>query len=342
MRVLIATLIALSCPAYAFAQQLGGPMPATTAAPGGDTRVQLMSPANGAVVHSGDVVPVMGSLSSTVKPVSMFVDTDVLGTLAGTPDGPSTFNADVEIPADFTGPIKLTPAVQDVNGAYIFGVPATIIVRPPGDLLGIGFAQPDIRIRAPGEPMQLQVTGIYSGNATASLTAGSNGSHFSSSNADVVTIDKDGLMQTVGYGTAVITVQNGRFYDQATVTIEDPDHPLPPQDVTNLFSFKPMGAVLDPATGYYVENIEFNSISGRPVIGPLFFVLMGLPADVTLIDGYRSQILKPQNTPYIVLPLPDNIAIPPHGGLKLHLQFHKLTNAKVTFTPMVFRSAAPL
>jgi hypothetical protein len=75
------------------------------------------------------------------------------------------------------------------------------------------------------------VTGNYSNSLQLDLTSSVTGTTYSSSNPNVVTVDPQGNVQAVAFGTATVTAQNSGLKTFATFVVGDPTSPLPPEDV---------------------------------------------------------------------------------------------------------------
>jgi hypothetical protein len=319
--------------------------PAAAGAPAGDPRVQITSPTDGQQFASGATVNITVTLTSPLTATTGFVGTNVpgAGTLYGTSSDGTVYQASFLIPTTFAGPATLIPAILDSGNNPIAGVGITINVVPSAPL-SITLLQPYTHLTSVGATANISVLGHYPNNVQIDLTSSVTGTTYTSSNTNVVTVDAQGDVQAVAFGTAVLTVQNKGLKAFAVFVVESGTSALPPQDVTNMVQITQSGFQLNRANGFYVQTVTITNTLAVPTIGPLYYVIAGLPAGVTLSSagGGLTQTVQPTGSAYVKLPLADRLTLQPGATISLTLQFLDPSRARISYGPKLYRALGTL
>jgi hypothetical protein len=307
-----------------------------------DTRVQVSNPADGEVFAPGATVNITIQLTPPLMATTGFVAVTIpgLGPLVGINYNGTRYQASFVIPATFTGPAIITPAILDSGNKPIQGVPVTINVVPATAPLSLVLLEGTyVHLTSVPSTASIYVTGSYANNVALNLTSSVTGTTYSSSNKNILTVDSEGNVKAVAFGTAVVTVKNSGLSAFATFVIESATSSLPPQDVTNDVNISVSGLQLDRNTGFYVQTANLTNTLAVPVAGPLYFVVTDLPGSVTLATaGGVTKAIQPVGSSYIKLQLADGITLQPGVSILLTLQFLDPSRARISYNPRVFRT----
>jgi len=307
-----------------------------------DSGIRITSPANGQVFAPGDTVSINVSLPATLQVNDFDVDVPGLDDLEGTNYNGSSFRASLVIPDTFAGPLTLTPGVTDVNNNPIQGVSIGISVRPPTAPQTLILTEQNFFLVSVTDTARLHVQGIYSNGIKLDLTSSASGTTYSSNNPNVLSVDTEGNVQAKQFGTAVVTVQNGGVRTFATFAIENPASPLPPQDMTGSIAVTSSGFRVDRNTGFFVQTVQLTNSSLTPLIGPLYFVIAGLPSGVSVVNSGTTVNISPVGSPYLTLSPPNGVTLQPGASVGFIVEFLDPSRARIAYTPKVFRtSSAP-
>jgi triacylglycerol esterase/lipase EstA (alpha/beta hydrolase family) len=312
---------------------------ATTPAAAGDPRVTITTPANGQLFAPGDTVSVTVAIQSPLKANDVSLNVAGLGSEPGTNYDGSTYQVSFAIPDTFAGPLQLSPAITDTSNNPITGVTTTIAVRPTTAPLSLTLPQANYILNKVGATERISVVGNYAGSMQRDLTSSASGTVYKSSNAKVISVDAEGNVKAIGLGTAVVTVTNFGVQAFATFTVEDPAHPLPPQNVTSQVNAIRSGLRVDRNTGFFVQTTQWTAPS-IPVVGPLYVVVTGLPAGVTLVNAGATQNIAPLGSPYLKFTLPDGTVLQPGTNFALMLQFLNPGRVRIDYSANIFRTLA--
>jgi hypothetical protein len=135
-------------------------------------------------------------------------------------------------------------------------------------------------------------------------------------------------------------VRNNGLTAYAVYDIENPAAPLAPQSLTTGLQISQSGLQLNRNTGFYTQTVTITNTQSFPMVGPLYFVINGLPAGVNLANnaGGLTQTIAPLGSPYLRLSLADGLTLQPGAKVSLSLQFLDPTRVNPHYTPMVFRT----
>jgi pimeloyl-ACP methyl ester carboxylesterase len=309
------------------------------ALPAANPAVAVTSPVNGQRFGPGDTVNATVQLTGvTANAGYLAVGALGLGVLEGANYNGSSYQVSFVIPANYAGPLTLTPAIIDSNSNPIEGVGVTIAVRPKTAPLSLFLVEGTYNhLLSANATANVYVTGNYPDRVELDLTSSVTGTTYKSSNNQVLTVDAQGDVQAKAFGTAVVTVQNRGLTAFATFDVEDPSAPLAPQDLTASLQITRSGFRVDRNTGAFVQTIQFTNSQAVPIIGPLYFTITGLAAGVSLINSGLTKSIPPPGSPYFGLSTPDGITLQPGASLSLTLQFLDPSRARIDYTPKVFR-----
>ena len=306
-----------------------------------DPRVQIISPSNGQQFTPGSTVSVTVKITSPLTLNTGWVNTAIpgVGSLNGVNYTANSYQASFVIPATFTGPAALTPAIIDATSTPYLGAAVTINVVPATAPLSLTIQQPYTHLTSVPSNASIFVNGNYPNNVQMNLTSSVTGTTYVSSNTNVVTVDTQGNVQAVAFGTAVVTVQNSGLHAFAIFVIENAATPLAPQNDTGSVQISQSGFQLNRTTGFYVQTVSLTNAGSAPTVGPLYYVVSGLPAGVTLTSGGGlTRTVPPVGSAFVKLPLADGLTLQPGATLSLTLQFLNPTRARISYTPEVFRT----
>jgi pimeloyl-ACP methyl ester carboxylesterase len=304
----------------------------------GDSRVTITSPANGQVFAPGASVTVNVSIASGLSANDVSVLIPLLGSQEGVNYNGATYQVTFTIPNTVAGPFQLTPIITDSGNNTIVGVATTIAVRPTTPPATITLSQSNYVLTTVGATERIDVIGNYSGGIQRDLSSSAAGTTYKSSNTSVITVDSEGHVTAAGFGTASVTVANDGVTAFATFTVEDPSHPLAPQDATSQVNIVRLGFRVDRNTGFFDQTVQLSTKS-FPVIGPLYAVLTGLPAGVTLVGAGTTENITPVGSPYFTLTLPNGVSLQPGSSQMVVLQFLNPERTQIAYTPKLYRSS---
>jgi pimeloyl-ACP methyl ester carboxylesterase len=310
-----------------------------TADASGDSRIQVVTPTNGQVFAPGAAVSATVSISPALK--ASYVSLAVYGLLGveGTGYNGSSYQASFTIPDAMAGPLQLVPQITDSGGNTILGLTTTIAVRPTTPPLSLALSQANDVLTSVGDTDRIHVAGSYPGDITRDLTSSASGTTYKSSNTSIVTVDTEGNVKAIGFGRAVVTVANMGIQVFATFTVEDPDHPLAPQDVTSQVNTVRSGFRVDRNTGFFDQTVQWTNRGAVPVIGPLYFVVTSLPAGVAMVGAGTTQNISPVGSPYFSFVLPDGITLQPGDNVSQVLRFLNPGRTRIAYTSKIFRTS---
>ena len=256
-------------------------------APGkGDSRLQFVSPTEGQRFTPGDTVNLV--VRATVPLAAIYAGVALRGAgvvqLTRDADG-VTYRGKFVIPHDFAGRGELTVGALDSKGNPFNGPVVTIVVQPamaPQSLLPSSAYEP---VFSTGVTRQIYITGNYPGGDTYDLSTSVTGTVYTSSDPQVIVVDAEGKAKVVGFGTASVRVTNGGAKTFVNFVVEDPAHPLPPEDLTARVTFERSTLELDAnltsrqKTPVYAQTITITNTSDWPLIGRLNLTVRDLRKD---------------------------------------------------------------
>lgn len=187
----------------------------------------LLEPKSGAVFQAGDTVTIKAKQDSgeNIKMVFLGALKMGKGTMATVPPYQYSFIID----KDFVGTETILASAK-LDNNQIIEAKVDIQVLLPANIILKGISVDPTRIllqKLPegSEPNKVSayetrsigVGGIYSDGIQRYIASSSDGTTYTSSNENVVTVDKEGKVFAQGIGKAKITVRNGNF--SATVDV---------------------------------------------------------------------------------------------------------------------------
>lgn len=315
--------------------QLGRPAPRLRSAQNPPSAlINLTSPAAGAVFATGSTINMTVTLSPPLtNQVNVSVTLTNLTNLTAVWTSGLTFTATFNIPAGLTGPLTLTPNYTDTSGNTVSGASVVVGITPQTAPQSIALQQSSFVLPPGAANQQLIVSGTYADGSTLDLTSVLTGTSYLTSNVNVATVTGDGVLQVTGAGVAVITVKNGGLTTFATVLVQNPASPLGPQLVSSQFSAQQSGFRLNRTSGFFTQTVTLTNTSGVPVIGPVNYVLTGLPSGVTLRGATGTTQKFSPGSPYVAVPLSGDAAtFAPGGSVTLTLQFLDPGRASISYT----------
>jgi hypothetical protein len=309
-----------------------------------DSRVTITAPTAGQQFVPGNTVSVTVQIASPLTLNTGWVNTNIpgVGSANGINYTSNSYQASFVIPMNFVGPATLTPTIVDNSSTPVpyTGVSITINVAPASGPTSLTIQQPYTHLSVVPSSASIYVNGNYLSGPQLNLTSSTTGTTYTSSNTNVLTVDANGHVSAIAFGTAVVTVQNSGLTAFAVFDIENPTTPLAPQNDTTGLQITQSGFQLNRNTGFYVQTVTVKNTQSIPIVGPLYFVVPGLPAGVNVTNNGAglSQNIQPAGSPYLKLALADGLTLQPGASVSLVLQFLDPTRVSLHYTPAVFRT----
>ena len=303
--------------------------------------VRVTAPLSGQRFAPGDVMTVNVFVDPSSNATDVVVGTPPLALAATTRLDVNNFQSLQTIPANFAGPLTITPIALDAQLNEIQGAPVTVNVTPATGPSQLSFAQKYYYIDPSVLSEQLQLRGTYSPSGIQiDLSSSVSGTTYVSSDPTVATVSADGLVTVLKAGIAVITGSNGLAKDFAVFVVENATSLLPPLNLTPAFTVQRGGFRLDRSTGFFVQPVVVTNTSNLPVPGSAYFILSGLPVGINLANKSGLTTTALPGSSFVTLPLSsDGRTLAPGQSTTLYLQFLNPTRASITYSSWVYRSS---
>jgi hypothetical protein len=306
----------------------------------GELRLRILEPMDGDIFLAGSTVDISVAVDPPLEALDIRIRIPGLGRLEGTNLNDFGYEAVLELPSAFVGPITLIPAITDANGQRIEGDAVTIAVQSVEAPDQIYFIQSDYMLDLDaGEKGQLRLIGAYADGSQRDLTSSATGTNYASTDPTVVVSNSEGLLTPTGAGVATVTAEHFGLTKAATVRVI-PLEGLPATEVTSILDVNLGGLRLNRRTGFFVQRLTITNSTDKPMPGPLYVVLGNLPNNVEPIafDGV-TQALLPVGSPYIRMPLiDDGLNLAPSASVSLVLEFINPERLQIQYDLRVFRS----
>jgi hypothetical protein len=235
----------------------------------------LTSPKEGAVVHSGETIPVAvrtddaGNLR-TVRYFWFRLGEEALATHQTDParfqpaDARQPIEGTVIVPREALGVMRLL-AVGEVIRGRLAGQQdfdeVVVRVEPEAGLTAVDFAvERPWRLDTIGKRLSLPVIGQFEDGAVRPLAGQGTGSSFRSSNERVVQVDQEGGLLVVGRGRASITVENRRKEGRIDVVVDGDEEPNSPP-----VSVAPSPIAVKPGSIVRLDGRQSRDPDGDPL-----------------------------------------------------------------------------
>ena len=250
-----------------------------------------------------------------------------------------SFTWSMTIPLSFTGPLTFNPMIvtgvdplHPDQAMVAVGAPRTVKVQTKDAPSQLTLTNSLFFVVWPGccgPPAEyLYVKGTF-GTIERDLTSAAAGTTYTSSDPTVAAVDTEGAVQLLKPGLATVIAENHGYQVMAGFLVEDPIHPLPPQDFTTAVHFTTTALELDPTARAYHQFplrrqlVTVTNSSTMPLMGPFYLKVRGLPEAVQLWGKIANAPLNPppnMTIYYWVHPGSDATAIlrlTPTNGLSL-------------------------
>jgi PGAP1-like protein len=229
-----------------------------------------ITPAEGTVVHPGDVVAVTFTVTGG-EPID-----SALITIGGEPyrfDGSGPFTVPYEVPANRVGRIDVV-AETIGPGAEDYSASTYLTVSTLAPLIGIAVSPNALTLTNAGARESVHVTASYNGGSDADVSAGASGTtyHLQSGNTAVASVDVDGTVEAHGNGLDTLVVEFGGFAVNVPVSVAISNFPP---------SLAPVDAIT--VTAGAIANVDLAAVD--PDGDMLTLVGLGLPAFVSVVDA---------------------------------------------------------
>ena len=296
-----------------------------------DARVHIVSPIEGQQFAPGDKVSIVVDVAPSLRATDGSVGLAGLGSLKGKGFSGTRFTADFVIPDYFAGPLMLWPDVW--AGKTVLGPKVRIKVRPltPPKQLRVLNHYYHFSLPRP-YPEHLSVKGRYAKDLERDLSSSASGTTYTSSNASVVSVDREGVCTVIANGLAVIAIENGGVRDFAAFVVDDPAHPSPPIDLSDQVAIRRGGLRLESnprVVRSHYQQVTITNTTARPLAGPLFLAVTGLPKGVIAYGGDgggRHSLDLPH----------EGLGLLPGQSVTVDLEFLNQGNASIAYTAKVY------
>jgi hypothetical protein len=253
-----------------------------------DTRVRIVSPIAGQQFAPGDKVSIVVKVAPSLGATDGSVGLAGLGSLKAKNFTGTGFTADFVIPDYYAGPLTLWPDGM-AGGTYLVGPKVSISVRPrtPPKQLSVQDRYHFLSL-SQANPTKIYAKGRYANGVERDLSSSVSGTTYTSSNASVVSVDREGVCTVIANGLAVITVENGGVRDFVAFVVDDPVHPSPPIDLSDKVTIRRGNLRLESnprIVRSHYQRVTITNTTSLPLAGPLFLAVTGLPKGIIAYGG---------------------------------------------------------
>lgn len=296
-----------------------------------DARVRIVSPIAGQQFAPGDKVSIVVEVAPSLGATDASIGLAGLGSLKAKSYTGTGFAAEFVIPNHYAGPLAIRPDVW--AGETVSGPKVSISVRPRTPPKQLSALHRYYYVSLPqANPRHLGVRGRYANGVERDLSSSDSGTVYLSSNASVVSVDREGVCTVMANGLAVITIENGGVRDFVAFVVDDPAHPSPPIDLSDQVAIRRGSLRLESnprVVRSHYQRVTITNTTTLPLAGPLFLSVTGLPKGVIAYggdgDGRHS------------LTLPDQgLGLLPAQSVSIDLEFLNQGNASIEYTTKVY------
>lgn len=298
-----------------------------------DARVHIVSPIEGQLFAPGDKVAIVVDIAPSLHATDGSVGIACLGSVKGKGFRGTRFTADFVIPDYYAGQLTLWPDVW--TGETVLGPKVNIKVRPRTPPKQLRVINRYNYLSVPhAYPEQLCVKGLYTNGIERDLSSSASGTTYKSSNASVVSVDRDGVYVVAANGLAVVTVENGGQRDYVMFVVNDPAHPGPPIDLTDQVTIQRGRMRLESnpqVVRSHYQQVTITNTSPLPLAGPLFLAVTGLPKGVIMYGGDGD------GAGHYGLNLPDEgLGLLPGQSVTIDIEFLNQGKASIEYTTKLY------
>lgn len=296
-----------------------------------DARVRMISPIAGQQFAPGDKVSIVVEVAPSLRATDGNIGLAGLGSLKVKNFTGTRFTADFVIPDYYAGPLTILPDVW--AGETVLGPKVTIRVRPltPPKQLRVFNRYHHVSLPQT-HPEHLGVKGRYAKDVERDLSSSASGTTYMSSNASVVSVDREGVYTAIANGIAVITIENRGVRAFVAFVVDDPARPSPPMDLSKQVAIQRSGLRLESnprVVRSHYQRVTITNTTALPLPGPLFLAVTGLPKGVIAYggDGGGRHSLN----------LPDEgLGLLPGQSVTVDLEFLNQGDASIEYTAKVY------
>jgi pimeloyl-ACP methyl ester carboxylesterase len=186
------------------------------------------------------------------------------------------FAVTLTVPTDAIGDFQVIAIAVDAQDRVAFAGPLAMPVNLTATLTGLSTFSERIQLGAVGETANLTVMGDFSDGVQRNVGRPGLGTTFSSSNANIATIDPDGVITAVGEGVCTVVAQNGGYQVSVGVFVRyEADLAIVGEGCAASTGVPTLGATGVPTLG----NSSFRlTATGIAVPSFTIFALQGGPA----------------------------------------------------------------
>jgi hypothetical protein len=204
----------------------------------------------------------------------------------------SPFVGTVVVPADAFGRMRLLAVGEVVSGrmgSHEDFDEVLVTVRTTAELETIEFtAEKPWRMTQVGKRMTVPAIGQFSDGVARPLVGPDAGSRFHSSNARVVSVDADGIMQVMGGGKATVAVENRGKTGMLDVIVEADGEPNRP----------PIAEVATELHAKSGDLVQLNGLKSRDPDGDLLHFewkqILGHRVILSNVDEAKATFVAPK------------------------------------------------
>lgn len=300
-----------------------------------DARVHIVSPIEGQQFAPGDKVSIVVDVAPSLHATDGSVGLVGLGSVKGKGFPGTRFTADFVIPDYYAGPLTLWPDVW--AGQTVLGPKVKIKVRPLTPPKQLEILNRYYYLSLPrAYPEHLSVKGGYAKGIERDVSSSASGTTYKSSNAAVVSVDREGVCTAIADGLAVITIENGGVRGFVMFVVDDPAHPSPPIDLSSQVAIRRGGMRLESnprVVRSHYQQATISNTTALPLAGPLFLTVTGLPKGVIAYGGDGGG--------RYTLDLPDEgLGLLPGQSVTVDLEFLNQGSASIEYTAKVYHGVA--
>lgn len=301
---------------------VGGPSPATT-----DTDLSALT-APLLLVDTVVLPPIAipgATVAVGVDTYGGYTPTSVLFLANGAvfaEDATPPFGVTLTVPTDAIGDFQVIAIAVDAQDRVAFAGPLAMPVNLTATLTGLSTFSERIQLGADGETANLTVMGDYSDGVQRNVSRPGLGTTFSSSNANIATIDPNGVITAVGEGVCTVVAQNGGYQVSVGVFVRyEADLAIVGEGCAASTGVPTLGATGVPtlgnssfrltATGIAVPSFTIFALQGGPALA-VGVPIPGAPACAlghVLPSVTVASLTDPSGIANLPLPIPANPAL---------------------------------
>ncbi|NIP72504.1 MAG: hypothetical protein GWO16_05490 [Gammaproteobacteria bacterium] len=289
--------------------------------------IDLVSPAQQAVVHSGQVVPVVVEVDPALDPRSVLLTGNLFRTgislsLTGPP-----FKGRLTIPENLAGPLELALIVMGPTNKPVGGLGLHLNVVPAEAPQRI-YCDTGYVLKIPPDDFlafrTVAVKGIYGSGVERDISDPVTGTRYRSSDTSVVTVNEHRVMEPVSPGRAFVVVEHRGLKGFVRVDVEGAgttSGDFPPVDHTKDVSIAASVPRKREGSVRYDMDVVIRNDADLPLALPLHLVVTGLAEGVRVDDVGKTARVEPVGSPYVYVDVDEQHYLPPGSSARATVTF---------------------